>query len=371
MMSEVTSLVPGGHDSSAPHSRACSTFMLSRGQELVAGHNLDLPRQVPGMIVINKRGVSKASCSWHELLTSEEPVSPRIGWVSKYGSVTFNPIGREFPDGGINEAGLSIHEMTLSETEYPEDDTVPCMFMAQWVQYVLDSFESVEQVLGSATQIVLDGWGWHFFVSDREEGCAIIEFLDGEPVIHAGQSVPVHALCNTQYAHEIEQLRGYKGFGGNQDIDLGDKNLPRFVHAAHMLGNLDAVAPASLVDYGFDILGTVERGITQWSYVIDVPQLRVYFRTSVAKKMKHLDLGAFDFSCETPVEVLDIDSGLTGDVSAHFSAHTPKINRQFIVKSFESAFSSPDFEEIIGSRCDSVDQFIDRMANYPETTVCG
>lgn len=370
-MSKVTSLIRGEHESSAPRSRGCSTFLLSRGQELLVGHNLDEPRQVPGMIVINKRSVSKASCSWHELLTSEELASPRMRWVSKYGSVTFNPIGREFPDGGINEAGLSIHEMTLTETEYREHDTGSSMFMAQWVQYLLDSFESVEQVLGSASQIVLDGWGWHFFVSDRHGGCAIVEFLAGRPVIHSGQSVPVHALCNTQYAREMEVLKGYEGFGGNQDIDLGDKNLPRFVHAAHLLGNLQAVALSSLVDYGFDILRTVERGTTQWSYVIDVPQLKIYFRTSVATTMKHLDLGAFDFSCETPVEVLDIDSRLTGDVSEHFHAYMPQINRQLIIKSFESATSSPDFEEIIGSGCDSVDQLIDRMANYPETTVCG
>jgi penicillin V acylase-like amidase (Ntn superfamily) len=370
-MSEVTSLIRGEHDSSPPRSRGCSTFMLSRGQELVVGHNLDLPRRLPGMIVINKRSVSKTSSSWHELLTSEEPVSQRMSWVSKYGSVTFNPIGREFPDGGINEAGLSIHEMTLSETEYPENDTAPCMFMAHWVQYVLDSFESVEQVLGSASQIVLDGWGWHFFVSDREGGCAIIEFLDGKPVIYSGQSVPVHALCNTQYAHEIEQLKGYEGFGGDQDIDLGDKNFPRFVHAAHMLGNLDAVASASLVDYGFDILRTVERGITQWSYVIDVPQLEVHFRTSVAEKIKHLDLGAFDFSCETPPEVLDIDYPISAEVSAHFVAYTPEINRQFITKGFECVATSPDFEELIGSRCDSVEQLIHRMATYPDFTICG
>jgi choloylglycine hydrolase len=29
-----------------------------------------------------------------------------ISWISKYGSITFNQYGREFPTGGMNEKGL-------------------------------------------------------------------------------------------------------------------------------------------------------------------------------------------------------------------------------------------------------------------------
>lgn len=34
--------------------------------------------------------------------------SARLGWTSRYASVTFNQWGREFPMDGMNEAGLVV-----------------------------------------------------------------------------------------------------------------------------------------------------------------------------------------------------------------------------------------------------------------------
>ena len=91
----------------------------------------------------------------------------------------------------MNEAGLCIWEMGLDNTEFMENDTLPKLFMSQWMQYVLDNFESVDQVIRSTFEIVLDGWDWHFFTGDRDGSCAAIEFLGGEPVVHTGKSLPV------------------------------------------------------------------------------------------------------------------------------------------------------------------------------------
>ncbi len=79
-------------------SEACSTFMLQEDNTFIIGHNLDMPYEIPGMVVVNKRCVSKTNISWYEIFTSCKPTSPTISWVSKYGSITFNPLGREFPD---------------------------------------------------------------------------------------------------------------------------------------------------------------------------------------------------------------------------------------------------------------------------------
>jgi penicillin V acylase-like amidase (Ntn superfamily) len=109
----------------------CQTFLLKEGSTLIAGHNLGMPMHIPGVIVINKRGVFKKGKSWHEILAGKPTSNPLVTWVSKYGSITFNPFCRDFPDGGMNEAGLYIEEMTLDGTRFPEDHSKPLIFMVQ------------------------------------------------------------------------------------------------------------------------------------------------------------------------------------------------------------------------------------------------
>ncbi|KPL07288.1 hypothetical protein AMJ86_04825 [bacterium SM23_57] len=88
---------------------ACSTFKLQKGDELIYGHNLNYGDiGVPGLIFINKRGIFKLGRTWSELTTKERLNPSSHCWISRYGSITFNAIGRDFPDGGMNEAGLFI-----------------------------------------------------------------------------------------------------------------------------------------------------------------------------------------------------------------------------------------------------------------------
>ena len=97
--------------------------------------------------------------------------------------------------------------------------------MMQWMQYLLDNHEHVDQDIRSASEIVLDGWAWHFFTADRQGNCASIEFLEGELVVHTGDDIPVTVLCNSRYAVEMERLKSYSGFGGKRSISL--KDIPR------------------------------------------------------------------------------------------------------------------------------------------------
>jgi penicillin V acylase-like amidase (Ntn superfamily) len=350
--------------------RGCSTFLLAEGDDLLVGHNLDEPSEVPGMIVINKRGVAKESLSWEELLTSRKPASAGRSWVSRYGSATFNPLGREFADGGMNEAGLSVNEMTLDETRYAEDDSRPRMFMMLWIQYQLDNFESVEQVLANLSEFSLDGWGWHFLVCDREGNCAVIEFLDGKPLIYSGEALPIPVLCNSPYPQEIKELDEFQGFGGTREVDPSDDSIPRFVQAAHLLKAYERSPSMSAVDYAFEILGGLDRGRTRWSYVLDPRHLRVHFRTSVGRHIKYFDLRAFDLSCRTPAQMMDVNSDLAGEVSEKFVDYTVKANRDYIAEAFQSLEGSSDFLESLESKRTTVEQLIDNMAEYPDSTNC-
>jgi hypothetical protein len=213
--------------------------------------------------------------------------------------------------------------MSLLGTRFPEDDARPKLFMMQWMQYQLDNYASVEEVLSNLSTMVLDGWAWHFFVSDREGNSAAIEFVDGDPNVYTGGAMPIPVLCNTAYPEELANLEGYAGFGGEKPVRLRDKGTERFVHAAHMIRN----APQSVdADYGFRMLKTLERGLTNWSIVIDVNRARVYFRTCQGKQIKYVDLARFDFSSDTPVKMLDINARLSGDVFDYFVDYTPERN---------------------------------------------
>lgn len=345
----------------------CSTFMLKKGKALIVGHNLDERGHVPGVVVINKRGVFKHGKSWYEILSGEQAPNPPLKWTSKYGSVTFNPFCRDFPDGGMNEAGLFIEEMTLQGTRFPMDESKPLVFMMQWMQYVLDNYETVDQVIRSAHDFVIDGWAWHFFTADQKGNAAVIEFLDGQVKVFKENSLPVTALCNTKYETEIQRLRTYEGFGGDKAIDLDNKKMPRFVDAAQMLKHYDP-SKRSAVEYGFDILTQMERGVTRWSFVCDLKNLKAYFRTSRSPKIKDLDLKSFDLSCQTPVKMLDIHSSLSGNVEENFRDYSLDYNREFVKKALKEL--GKDFENFLTSRGSTLDQVIERLAGFYESTQC-
>ncbi|MDT8394701.1 MAG: linear amide C-N hydrolase [Bacteroidales bacterium] len=87
--------------------QACTTFTINDGKgNIVFGRNFDFPVGM-GHIEVNYRGVHKTAFV--------RPPEVPVAWVSKYGSITFNQIGREFPYGGMNEAGLVVEQMWLQE----------------------------------------------------------------------------------------------------------------------------------------------------------------------------------------------------------------------------------------------------------------
>jgi penicillin V acylase-like amidase (Ntn superfamily) len=353
---------------------SCSTFMLKHGSEQIFAHNLDMQTVIKGIVVVNKRNVYKTGRSWDELTSSKKRKTPKITWTSKHGSITVNPITREFPDGGMNEAGLCIWEMGFGKTKFVENSLHPKLFMAQWIQYVLDNFESVDQVIKSASEITLDGWGWHFFTGDRDGKCAAIEFINGEPVVHTGESLPVAALMNTEYSQELDTLKTYEGFGGDKEIPTPDKKDPdsRFVKAAYMLKSYKPSEAESIIDYGFNILRQLEIVIdqtkwTQWSIVCDMKRLKVYFRTSVGRGTRFVPFDAFDFSNESPVKILDINADLSGNVAQKFKDYTPSANS---AEQFVSLMNSdPRFEKRLVSRGVTSQILRKRLENYAETTI--
>jgi len=349
---------------------ACSTILLARGPVLLLGHNLDEATDFPGFVCVNKRDVFKVGCRWDELRSPAKEFSPALSWISSYGSVTFSSLGRDLPDAGLNEAGLAIEEMSLAGGAYPVMDLRPALFQMQWIQYHLDNCRTVEEVIRSASRVVPHGWPWHFFVSDPNGNRATIEYIQGKLVMHTGPTMPVAVLCNSPYQAELDELKRYQGFGGRRRLSLTNPKIPRFARAAKMLSDFDPESHASAVDYCFGILKNLSSKLTRRSYVIDLRNRIIYFRTAAVPETRFFRLEALDFGPATPVQILDLGIRGAGDVTERFEPYTFEANRRIAdgwVRHVQEMFpDAGETERLAGGY--SLTQ-VDRYARYPETSL--
>jgi penicillin V acylase-like amidase (Ntn superfamily) len=337
-------LVLGASWAAVP-AQACTTFCLHKGPRALFGKNYDWA-VADGLLVVNKRGVEKTA----PLPPSERPAR----WVSKHGSVTFNQYGRELPNGGMNEAGLAVELMWLDETRWPDPDGRPSLGSLEWIQYQLDNFSTAGEVVKHLQDLrVTSQAKIHYLVCDKSGSCVTVEFLDGKPVHHEG----VRALANHTYAASrgfLERNRGKEG------ALAGPGSLQRFARAATTAEAFAAKGGKDPVRLAFDTLDDVAQGdYTKWSIVYDLQARRIHWRTLGNRSVRYVELAAFDFSCDSPVKVLDVDAG-RGNVAARFVDYTPEANRSLIERSVRKT----DF--LAGMPPEEIAE----IARQPERTSC-
>lgn len=325
---------------------ACTTFCLRDGGRIVFGKNYDWDAG-DGLLVVNKRGVAK---------TADQKDRP-ASWTSRYGSVTFNQYGRGFPSGGLNEAGLAIELMWLQGSRYPEPDARPALGVLEWIQFQLDNHSTVAQVLASDAKVRIAGTvPIHYLVADRTGQVATIELLDGRMVAHSGNRLPYAALANSTYEESVRAARAAEA-KSKQTFDRS--SLGRFAQAASRAKSFRAGGDA--VSYAFDTLAAVAQpGYTQWSIVYELDRLRVHFRTQSRPAVRTVSLDGLDLRCTTPVAVLDLDAGVSGDVTGKLVPYTRKANRDVLAAAVRKT----------GFLADTPAAEIDRIAGLPEATVC-
>ena len=341
---------------------ACSTFKLQKDKELIYGHNLnEADLDVPGMVFINKRGIFKNSRTMLEMMTKWNLKSSDFSWISRYGSVTFNNFGKDFPDGGINEAGLYIWEMNENSNP-PKNRHKPKTNPMNWIQYILDNCSSLDEAIQCAYNFQIDGaFGmitWHYFISDSQGNCAALAFIDGKVKVNKGTDMPVAGLFNTPYDREMEILKYYKGFGGQYEIELNNPRVPRFVKAAVLLN--DYKSSKDIVKYGFEILKnlTVDNE-PEWSVIIDAKRKNVYFKTRINKEIKHFSMDSLDFSNKQEVQILDMDIKNGGNVLNQFKPYTNERMRTFLETKMKGLMPANKFNTFL---IVSLDEFVNRFA---------
>jgi len=338
----------------------CTTFVLNNNGQPVYGKNNDWAPPIPGFVIVNKRGVAKTS-----MFIPREPDAKKISWTSQFGSVTFNFFAREMPWEGLNEAGLFISAMGLfTVTEYPQPDSRPAINALQWMQYQLDNFSTIDEVIASNKNVRIqddNSKGAHYLVSDSRGKCASIEFIKGKLVCHTGWTMPVKVLVGATgtYAQCLAYYRQQRLENFFSPIPIPEEirlSFDRFALAADRVKRYRPWRSGSAVDYAFQILQDVEISPTYhsalWSTVYDSATKRINFRSWNNDQIRSIDLSALDFSCTTPVKVLDISADLSGDVTNSLVDYTKEINLEMLNSSGLSQAA------------------IDYLSSYPDTTVC-
>jgi choloylglycine hydrolase len=329
----------------SPATHACTSFAMEHGGALVFGSNFDNDFR-PGLLFVNKRGVNK---SGFPLDKQETPAT----WTSRYGSVTIHTAPFQYAWAGMNEAGLVISTMQLDETKVPPPDERPSLISAAWVQYVLDTCATVDDIVAAERRVRVNYGVDHYLACDATGACMTIEFLGGKPVYHRAEDLPLPALtAGWSYAQCFDPR--YGGAKSPAKVSVVADPLPQ---VQKMLKAEPAGRGPSAVDYAFRILKEVSADNTTWSLVFDVQQRVVFLRSYKNHRVRHLALKDLDFSCRTPVLLLDAHDG-SGDLLKRLQPYSHKTVLLHALKAV--AFHKPDLPE----------QTVRQMVEHMEAFTC-
>ncbi len=326
---------------------ACTTFCLKQSDEVVVGKSYDW-HLGDGLLIFNKRKMEKTA-----LVLSGTPAR----WTSKFASLTFNQYGRELPNGGINEVGLVIEIMWLDGSKYPTSDGRKTINELQWIQYQLDNYKSVKEVIDGSAKLRVTPVAArvHYLACDPTGECAAFEFLGGTLVVSKGKKLKQPVLTNDSYSDSVKHLRKHRGFGGKKPLPTGRSSMDRFVIASQ---TVKSSTDGNAVEQAFAGLAAVKNGdYSKWNIVYDLKKRRVYFRSHGHRSIKHVDLHRFDTSCKSPVRALDLNTDLKGDVFQNFSDYTDQMNEKLTESTLSKTSGIPPFAKAL-------------VARYPRATRC-
>ena len=256
--------------------------------------------------------ITARSMDWNEDIMSNIWIFPRgmerngevgpnsITWKSKYGSVITSAYDFSSSDG-MNEKGLVANLLWLTEAEYPAyDGTQPGLSVAAWVQYVLDNFQTVEEVVNelgkerfTVVTAEMPGSGrlatLHLAVSDALGDNAIFEYIGGKLVIHHDRSYVV--MTNSPaYDQQLAIYEYWKEVGGLHMLPGTSRAADRFARASfyvHAIPQTDDmhIALASMlgvirncsVPYGISTPDQPNISSTRWRTVSESEKQGVLF----------------------------------------------------------------------------------------------
>lgn len=273
-----------------------------------------------------------------------------LEWTSKYGSVVASGYDISTTDG-LNEAGLAANLLWLAESQYPSGEgTHSALSLSLWAQYILDNYATVAEAVAALTAtplhiMTIEVPGQqrlatlHLALSDASGDSAIVEYIDGEQVIHHGREFQV--MTNSPiFDKQLAISEYWKEIGGTVMLPGTNRAADRFVRASFYIDAvpktadpLEAVAVAlgvvrnASVPYGITTPEAPNISSTRWRTAIDHTALRYFFESALSPSTFWVDLKNLDLSEGAPTLRLELGEGqktvYTGETSAQFKEAEP------------------------------------------------
>lgn len=314
----------------APAGACTRVFWNDNSHARVVGRSMDLFRSDEARIVVAPRGATHRSSLGH---------GRRLTWTTAYGTVAVTAFGGLGTSDGMNERGLVANLLYLDKEVYEPRDGRPGLANAQWAQYVLDRFATVDQALAGlrkvqVVSVVVKGQSWplHLSLADASGDSAVLEYVDGKLVVYHGHNVRVMTNEPT-YDKQIANLAKYKAFGGRLSLPGDIDPLSRYVRAAFLktlpppsnerdalTGVAAVIRTASVPPGAKDRSGNEEATdtwVTLWTTFANATAKRYYFQASNASSGYWIDLTSLNLNAGAPTYTIDAyDHALSGDITS-------------------------------------------------------
>ncbi len=236
----------------------CSCFFLKTPVRSMFGGNCDELFH-SGQIFVNKKNVVKAG--WPEKMPDKPP-----SWTSKYGSFTFNLVGFQMPWAGMNEEGLVISTMYLPQTKLPAPDRRAPLSDSLWVQYILDTCATVDDVIAADSVVRISSGTSHYLVLDKKSNGLVVEFLDGKTVFHRGEDMPVTVLENRPYRDCVERWQARDSYFAHSRFAIMADAVGKSSKYADAHAPLAGDISAKLMPYSHDASHEqLQKAINNWN----------------------------------------------------------------------------------------------------------
>ncbi|RJE83936.1 linear amide C-N hydrolase [Paenibacillus sp. 1011MAR3C5] len=333
-----------------------TAIYLSRDTVKMLGKNQDVPYD-GAYLFTNSRQVAKKAMVM--------PPAKPMNWISRFGSITVSQVGKEYPNGGMNEAGLVVEQTTLWSSFYPEVGAFPAIGELPLIQLLLDTCENVQEAieLAARVRIAEPMSRLHYIMGDALGECAVLEYVDGELKVYDKESLPKTILANTPYREALADLADTRNHWQRSDDDYARNSMERFTIAAAAASLPVPSGRESRTAYMLNALMAAGREDTAYSLVYDIADKRLYFRTKRYPALKRIEMTHLDFSPGARTLALDLHQPEEGDRGSHLMPYDQSLNFR-VVQSF---FRDPVLTEAFGwSLSDEMLEFLSAIPDSYE-----
>ena len=321
----------------AAESFACTRVLWNEGgPAILVGRTMDWPESTEPVLTVLPRGLRHDG---GRLAGQSLKDSNPLVWTSKYGSLVTTVYGLGAADG-MNEHGLAVHMLYLDASDFgARDKSIPGVHAGLWAQYALDNAASVPEALDLLAKIQIlpiEARGHkanvHLALEDASGDSAIIEYIDGKPVVHHGRDFRV-MTNDPSYDQQLELLKGQDFSKPSSAMPLPGNVNPRdrFQRASYYLSMVPkpkteregvasvlAIMRNVSVPFGapYASFGVYN---TEYRTVSDTTNKLYFFELTTSPNVIWTDLKRLDFRPGAAVRTLDPDSiDLVGDVTGDY-----------------------------------------------------